>query len=80
VLVFWRERHTGFKGHVAMYVGEDRDAFHILGGNQMDRVMIKRITKGRLLGVRRCPWKINQPSAVRKVMLAAKGTLSVDEA
>lgn len=80
VLVFWREKRTGFKGHVGEYVGEDRDAFHVLGGNQMDRVMIKRIPKTRLLGVRRCPWRINQPAAVRKILLAAKGTLSVNEA
>jgi cell wall-associated NlpC family hydrolase len=33
VLVFRR----GGGGHVALYVGEDEEAFHVLGGNQADR-------------------------------------------
>ena len=60
--------------------GEDAQAFHVLGGNQSDRVMIKRIAKNRLLGARRCPWRINQPAAVRPVVLAANGALSTNEA
>ena len=67
-------------GGVGLYVGEDAHAFHVLGGNQSDRVMIKRITKNRLLGCRRCPWRINQPAAVRPVVLAANGALSTNEA
>ena len=80
VLVFWRGASSGFNGHVGLYVGEDAEAFHVLGGNQSDRVMIKRIAKNRLLGARRCPWRINQPAAVRPVVLAANGALSTDEA
>lgn len=76
VLVFVR----GKSGHVGLYVGEDADAFHVLGGNQGDRVSIKRIAKNRLLGIRRCPWRINQPANVRVVKLAAGGNLSMDEA
>ena len=80
VLVFWRGAASGFNGHVGLYVGEDRDAFHVLGGNQSDRVMIKRIATNRLLGSRRCPWRINQPATVRPVVLAASGALSTNEA
>ncbi|MEN6302242.1 MAG: TIGR02594 family protein [Armatimonadia bacterium] len=80
VLVFWRERRTGFKGHVGDYVGEDDEAYHVMGGNQGDRVSIKRISKSRLLGIRRCPWRINQPANVRPIKLAASGTLSTNEA
>ena len=80
VLVFWRGASSGFNGHVGLYVGEDAEAFHVLGGNQSDRVMIKRIAKNRLLGARRCPWRINQPAAVRPVVLAANGALSTNEA
>ena len=80
VLVFWRGASSGFNGHVGLYVGEDAQAFHALGGNQSDRVMIKRIAKSRLLGCRRCPWRINQPAAVRPVVLAANGALSTNEA
>lgn len=77
VLVFSR----GKGGHVGLYVGEDDGyAYHVLGGNQSDQVSIKRIAKNRLLGIRRCPWRINQPAGVRSVQLAATGALSTNEA
>lgn len=76
VLVFSR----GSGGHVGLYVGEDDTAYHVLGGNQSNRVTIKRIAKSRLLGIRRCPWRINQPPNVRPIKLAAKGSLSTNEA
>lgn len=77
ILIFSRGRDSG---HVGMYVGEDASAYHVLGGNQSDRVMIKRIAKNRLLGIRRCPWRVNQPGNIRPVKLAASGTLSTNEA
>jgi uncharacterized protein (TIGR02594 family) len=76
ILVFER----GTSGHVAMYVGEDSEAYHCLGGNQSDQVMIKRVDKNRLLGIRRCPWRVNEPDTVRPIRLAASGTLSTNEA
>lgn len=76
VLVF--ERGTG--GHVGIYVGEDPEAFHVLGGNQKNRVSFTRIKKRRLIAVRRSPWRINQPPNVRKVKLAASGSVSTNEA
>jgi len=76
VLVFSR----GNSGHVGLYVGEDDTAYHVLGGNQSDQVMIKRILKNRLLGIRRCPWRVNQPKNVRVVKLAATGSISTNEA
>lgn len=76
VLVFAR----GNSGHVGVYVGEDAASYHVLGGNQSDQVMIKRIAKARLLGIRRCPWRVNQPGNVRPVKLAASGSLSTNEA
>lgn len=76
ILVFSR----GNAGHVGLYVGEDSTAYHVLGGNQSDRVSFKRIAKARLLGIRRCPWRINQPLNVRPVKLAASGSLSTNEA
>lgn len=80
ILVFWRGSRGGYQGHVGMYVGEDADAYHVLGGNQGDAVSIKRIGKARLLGIRRCPWRINEPANVRPVRLAAGGSLSTNEA
>jgi uncharacterized protein (TIGR02594 family) len=80
VLVFWRGSRNGWSGHVGIDVGEDEDAYHVLGGNQADAVSIKRIGKDRLLGARRCPWRINQPGNVRVIRLAATGALSTNEA
>jgi uncharacterized protein (TIGR02594 family) len=48
VLVF--ERPGG--GHVGFYVGEDRTAYHVLGGNQGDAVTITRILKTRCVARR----------------------------
>jgi uncharacterized protein (TIGR02594 family) len=80
VLVFWRGSIAGTKGHVGVYVGEDEAAFHVIGGNQEDKVTLKRLGRDRLLQARRCPWRINQPANVRRVLLAPSGGLSTDEA
>jgi uncharacterized protein (TIGR02594 family) len=76
VLVFAR----GSAGHVADYVGEDATHFHIIGCNQDDCVSIKRRAKAQLLAARRCPWRVNQPPNVRKVWLAATGSIAKTEA
>lgn len=67
-------------GHVTMYVGEDAGAYHCLGGNQSDKVCITRIAKGRLHSVTRPIFKVAQPLNVRKIRLAASGTISRNEA
>jgi uncharacterized protein (TIGR02594 family) len=67
-------------GHVALYVGEDADAYHTLGGNQSDSVCITRMPKSRLYAARR-PLYREQPANVRVVRLASNGAaLSVNEA
>lgn len=66
-------------GHVALYVGEDPNAFHCLGGNQSDKVCITRIARSRLYAARR-PIYNEQPDNVRKVKLASNGVLSANEA
>lgn len=76
VLTFKR---NGGGGHVALYVGEDAGAYHCLGGNQSDSVCITRIAKARLYRARR-PSYSAKPANVRKVMLAASGQLSTNEA
>lgn len=75
VLVF--KRKGG--GHVGLYVGEDASAFHILGGNQSDRVKIARLSKQRLVAVRRPAYRTPPPN-IRPIALAASGSLSVNEA
>lgn len=66
-------------GHVGLYVGEDKVAYHVLGGNQGDKVSIVRIGKDRLSQARR-PAYNSQPTNIRKVILSAQGALSKNEA
>jgi uncharacterized protein (TIGR02594 family) len=75
ILVFTR----GTGGHVAFYIGEDSTCFHVLGGNQSNRVSITRIQKSRLLASRRPPY-INQPASVKPYHLTAVGKISANEA
>ena len=77
VLVFTRE---GGAGHVGFYVGEDKDCYHVLGGNQGDMVKVSRIAKNRCIAIRRCTWKIKQPDNVRIIELQATGEVSKNEA
>lgn len=67
-------------GHVSLYVGEDGDAYHCLGGNQSDAVTITCIAKSRLYAARR-PLYREQPVNIRVVKLASNGAaLSLNEA
>ncbi len=53
VLVFAR---PGGGGHVGLYVGEDAEAYHVLGGNEGDAVTIVRILRWRFVSTRRRRW------------------------
>ncbi len=64
VLVF--EREGG--GHVGFYVGEDKAAYHVLGGNQGDRVSIMRLEKGRCIARR---WPAARAVTGAPVMMTA---------
>lgn len=75
VLVF--SRGTG-SGHVGIYVGEDAECFHVLGGNQGDKVCIVRIPRARLLAARAL-YNIKPPN-VRPVRLGPTGPISSNEA
>lgn len=75
ILVFRR----GSGGHVGVYVGEDRYYYHVLGGNQADRVSITRIEKGRCLGIRQPNWKVAMPDSVKQIFLRPDGTISKNE-
>jgi uncharacterized protein (TIGR02594 family) len=66
-------------GHVGLYVGEDRGAYHVLGGNQGDAVSIARLDKARLHRVRRPAYR-NMPASAQPIVLAATGGLSTNEA
>ena len=79
VLVFKRQTSTGVAGHVTLYVGEDAEAYHCIGGNQGDSVSIVRISKSRLFAARRPIYKIGQPANVRRVFLSPSGNISNNE-
>ena len=66
-------------GHVGFYVGEDKDAFHVLGGNQGNQVCVVRIVKTRLSQCRR-PAYNSQPINVRSIALNGNGIISINEA
>ena len=74
VLVF--SRNGG--GHVGLYVGEDPECFHVLGGNQGDKVCVTRIAKRRLLACR-AVYRTQKPASVRAIHLAPQGALSTNE-
>lgn len=79
VLVFVRKTAEGkTAGHVALYVGEDASYYHILGGNQSDKVCITRIDKKRLYAARRPNYNV-QPKNVRVIKLSNTGTISSNE-
>ncbi|WAC59223.1 TIGR02594 family protein [Brevundimonas sp. SL130] len=77
VAVFYRGALKGWLGHVAFYVGQDDEAYHVLGGNQSNAVSVARIAKNRLLGFR---WPSTVPPGSGKpVLLTPSGQLSTNE-
>ena len=66
-------------GHVALYIGEDAAAYHVLGGNQADKVCFTRIGKERLYKARRPIYSTAQPSNVRRIYLSQIGAISLNE-
>jgi len=64
-------------GHVAFYVGEDTACYHILGGNQGNKVSVIRIDKKRLVAVRRPDYISFNPE---KMIVSAEGAISTNEA
>jgi uncharacterized protein (TIGR02594 family) len=75
VLVFKRPGGS----HVGLYCGEDKNTYHVLGGNQSDKVCITRILKERCRGARRPIFKTGQPANVRKIILSTSGIISENE-
>ncbi|NQY29963.1 MAG: TIGR02594 family protein [Flavobacteriaceae bacterium] len=53
VVILWREKRNSWKGHVGFYMNHDEKYIYILGGNQSNKVCIRRYPKGKLLGYRR---------------------------
>jgi uncharacterized protein (TIGR02594 family) len=64
-------------GHVGIYIGEDATCYHVLGGNQSDRVSITRIEKSRLSA---CRWPTGYRVTTQPLKVAASGAVSTNEA
>lgn len=81
LLVFKRYNGKGklIGGHITLYVGEDKEYYHGLGGNQSDMHNITRIAKARLFTSRRPVYNV-QPANVRVVLLGADGPVTTNEA
>ena len=74
ILVFVRDGG----GHVGFYIAEDATAYHVLGGNQSDKVCFTRIAKNRCVAVR-SPVYNNRPATAKPYHLEASGALSTNE-
>jgi len=66
-------------GHVGFYIAEDKTCYHVLGGNQGNRVSITRVEKARCKAVRR-PLYRSPPESVRPYQVKANGAVSKNEA
>ncbi len=68
-------------GHVAFYEGEDDTHYHVLGGNQGDKVSVMRIEKSRCVAIRWPNGNGPQANAIGRVYLTASGApISQNEA
>lgn len=77
IMVFWRKSPTSGLGHVALYIGEDANSFHVLGGNQGDKVCVTRMPRGRFVTAR---WpKTAPPPTGGPRLLTPNGALSENE-
>ena len=65
VMVFWHYHPKTPFGHVAFYWSEDAESYHVLGGNQRDRITIQRYPRERHLGTR-WPTGLAQPRISRR--------------
>lgn len=70
ILVF--TRNGG--GHVGIYIAEDKEYYHVLGGNQSDSVSITRVAKIRLFAARRPRTLFGLPKSARSYMVSGTGT------
>ena len=74
-LIFKREGG----GHVGTYIAESDTTYHVLGGNQGNRVSIIEIEKKRFVAARR-PVYQTQPAGVKRFFLSSTGIVSTNEA
>jgi uncharacterized protein (TIGR02594 family) len=66
-------------GHVGIYVGESATTYHVLAGNQGDKVCIEEIVKARCVAVRRPPYETTIAS-IKPYQTDSSGHTSTNEA
>jgi len=80
VMVFWRRSKSSGLGHVGFYISEDKDFYHILGGNQSNSVNIAKVAKNRLIDAR---WpngfKTLHAANAGRIVKPFDGKISIDE-
>lgn len=65
LMVFWLSGPKSQLGHVGFYLSEDDISYHVLGGNQHNRIRVQRVGKSRLLGTR-WPAEAGPPPGLRR--------------
>lgn len=65
ILIFWQVAEFSPFGHCGFYWAEDDTHFHVLGGNQRNRVEVQRWPKERLIGSRWPLRAIEPPGILR---------------
>jgi uncharacterized protein (TIGR02594 family) len=77
VMVFWRESPESGLGHVGFYVGENKDEYIILGGNQSNIVREASYPKSQFLKARwpKTATSLGGGPAIVPIELAQDGTL-----
>lgn len=63
-------------GHVGFYMSEDSQYYHILGGNQSNKVSITKIDKSRYAGAR---WPENNSVMTNKIVKEFDGKVTTNE-
>jgi uncharacterized protein (TIGR02594 family) len=53
VVILWRVKPDSWQGHVGLYITNDENWIWLLGGNQSNKVCIKKYHLNRVLGYRR---------------------------
>ena len=53
IVVLWAGSPDSWRGHVGLYITEDKDSIYILGGNQNNQIKISPYPRERLLGYRK---------------------------
>jgi len=61
IVIFWRGKKNGWKGHVGIFIRQEGDLIYTLGGNQNNQINIRGYSANRVIEYRRliepvCPF------------------------